>query len=253
MSKEMLNEKTFANVETLQPVTIPGRPDEVVRTKVMTINGTINRAAFLLLIAIVSAVFGWDQADQISGALNAVMLIGLLGLIGLSILTAFKPKIAPFTGPVYAVVMGFWAGVISFGYESFQDGIVLQAVFATLSVFAACLFLYGSRIIKVTKKFIAVVMMATMGIFLMYLVAIVMGLFGVELTFINSPSPLGIALSVGICIVAALNLFLDFHFIEQGAKAGAPTYMSWYCAFGLLATLIWLYLEILRLLSKLRG
>ena len=192
MSKEMLNEKTFANVETLQPVTIPGRPDEVVRTKVMTINGTINRAAFLLLIAIVSAVFGWDQADQISGALNAVMLIGLLGLIGLSILTAFKPKIAPFTGPVYAVVMGFWAGVISFGYESFQDGIVLQAVFATLSVFAACLFLYGSRIIKVTKKFIAVVMMATMGIFLMYLVAIVMGLFGVELPSVpwaSSPSP----------------------------------------------------------------
>jgi uncharacterized YccA/Bax inhibitor family protein len=253
MSKEMLNEKTFANVEAFQPVTLPGRPDQAVRTKVMTINGTINRAAFLLLIAIVSATVGWDRADQISGTLNAVMLIGLLGLIGLSILTAFKPKLAPFTGPLYAVVMGFWAGVISFGYESFQDGIVLQAVFATLAVFAACLFLYGSRIVKVTNKFIAVVTMATMGIFVMYLAAIVLGLFGVDLQFMNSPSPLGIAVSVGICIVAALNLFLDFHFIEQGAKAGAPTYMSWYCAFGLLATLIWLYLEILRLLSKLRG
>jgi uncharacterized YccA/Bax inhibitor family protein len=253
MSKEMLNEKTFANVEQYQPVSIPGRPDQAVRTQVMTINGTIGRASFLLVLTIISATFGWRQADDISGTVNAIMLIGLLGLIGLSILTAFRPKIAPFTGPVYAVVMGFWAGVISFGYESFQDGIVLQAVFATLGVFAACLFLYGSRIVKVTNKFIAVVMMATAGIFLMYLVAIVLGLFGVDLTFMNSPTPLGIAVSVGICIVAALNLFVDFHFIEVGAKAGAPTYMSWYCAFGLLATLIWLYLEILRLLSKIRG
>ena len=253
MSKEMLNEKTFANVEQYQPLAIPGRPDQVVPTKVMTINGTIGRATFLLLITIVTATFGWQQADNLSGALTAIMVIGLLGLIGLSLLTAFKPKLAPLTGPVYAIVMGFWCGVISFGYEQEFDGIVLQAVFATLGVFAACLFLYGSRIIKVTKKFIAVVMMATLGIFVMYMAAIVLGLFGVELTFINSPSPLGIALSVGICIVAALNLFLDFHFIEQGSTAGAPTYMSWYCAFGLLATLIWLYLEILRLLSKLRS
>jgi uncharacterized YccA/Bax inhibitor family protein len=149
--------------------------------------------------------------------------------------------------------MGFWAGVISYGYEQEFDGIVLQAVFATFGVFAATLFLYGARIVKVTKKFIAVVMVATLGIFLMYLAAIVLGLFGVELTFINEPTPLGIAVSVGICIVAALNLFVDFHFIEEGAKAGAPTYMSWYCAFSLLATLIWLYLEILRLLGKVRS
>ena len=151
MSKEMLNDKTFANVEQYQPVTIPGRPDEVVRTKVMTINGTIARAGFLFVLTVICAVFGWQQADQISGVLNAIMLIGLLGLIGLSLLTAFKPQIAPLTGPVYAIVMGFWAGVISYGYEQQFDGIVLQAVFATFSVFAGCLFLYGSRIVKVTK------------------------------------------------------------------------------------------------------
>jgi len=112
MSKEMLNDKTFANVEQYQPVAIPGRPDTVERTGVMTINGTIARASFLFVLTVISAVFGWQQADQISGALNAIMLIGLLGLIGLSLLTAFKPQISPFTGPVYAIVMGFWAGVI---------------------------------------------------------------------------------------------------------------------------------------------
>jgi uncharacterized YccA/Bax inhibitor family protein len=253
MSKQMLNEKTFADTQAYQPITIPGRPDEVARPKVMTLNGTIGRAAFLLLITIVCATFGWQQADQLSDVVNTIMLIGLLGLIGLSLLTAFKPQIAPLTGPVYAVVMGFWCGVISFGYEQVYDGIVLQAVFATLAVFAACLFLYGSRIVKVTNKFVAVVGVATLGILLMYVAAIVLGLFGVELTFINSPSPLGILLSVAICIVAALNLFVDFHFIEQGASRGAPSFMSWYCAFGLMATLIWLYLEMLRLLGKIRG
>ena len=121
--------------------------------------------------------------------------------------------------------MGFWAGVISFGYEQEFDGIVLQAVFATFAVFAGALFLYGSRIVKVTRKFIAVVMMATLGILLMYVAAIVLGLFGVEIGFINDPTLLGIAVSAGICIVAALNLFVDFYFIEEGAKARADVHV----------------------------
>lgn len=251
MSRQMLNEKTFQNTPHLEPITIPGRPD--VAPKVMTLEGTIWRSAFLLVLAIASASYGWSFGDQITGTVSTIMLIGLLGLIALSLVTAFKPQIAPFTGPVYAVVMGFWAGVISFGYEQEFDGIVLQAVFATFSVFAGALFLYGSRIVKVTKKFVAVVMVATLGILLTYVASIVLGLFGIELGFINDPSPLGIGVSVVICIVAALNLFVDSHFIEEGAKAGAPTYMSWYCAFGLIATLIWLYLEILRLLGKVRS
>jgi len=251
MSRQMLNEKTFQNVPHLQPITIPGRPD--VAPRVMTLEGTIWRAAFLLVLAIASSTYGWSFGDQISGTLSTVMLLGLLVLIGLSILTAFKPQIAPFTGPVYSVVMGFWAGAISFGYEQAYDGIVLQAVFATFSVFAGALFLYGSRIVKVTRKFVSVVMMATLGIAVTYVASIVLGLFGIELGFINDASPIGIAVSVVICIVAALNLFVDFYFIEQGVEAGAPTYMSWYCAFGLVATLIWLYLEILRLIGKVRS
>ncbi len=195
MSRQMLNEKTFQNVPHLEPITIPGRPD--VAPKVMTLEGTIWRSAFLLVLAIASAVYGWSFGDQVTGTIATIMLIGLLGLVVLSIVTAFKPQIAPFTGPLYAVVMGFWAGVISFGYEQEFDGIVLQAVFATFAVFAGALFLYGSRIVKVTKKFIAVVMMATLGILLMYVAAIVLGLFGIELGFINDPSPLGIGLSVG--------------------------------------------------------
>jgi uncharacterized YccA/Bax inhibitor family protein len=247
----MLNEKTFQNVPHVESITIPGRPDAM--PKVMTLNGTIGRAAFLLVLAIASAGYGWSFGDRVSGTVGAIMLIGLLGLVVLSIVTAFKPQIAPFTGPLYSVVMGFWAGVISFGYEQDFEGIVLQAVFATFAVFAGALVLYGTRVVKVTRKFVAVVMMATLGILLMYVAAIVLGLFGIELGFINDPTPLGIAVSVGICIVAALNLFVDFHFIEEGAKVGAPTYMSWYCAFGLIATLIWLYIEILRLLGKVRG
>ena len=150
--------------------------------------------------------------------------------------------------------MGFWAGVISFGYEQQFDGIMLQAVFATFAVFAGCLFLYGSRIVRVTKKFIAVVMVATLGILLMYIAALVLGLFGVEIGFLNDPSPLGIAVSVVICIVAALNLFVDFHFIEEGARGGcSDVHVVVFREFGLLATLTWLYLEILRLLGKIRS
>ena len=194
------------------------------RTGVMTINGTIARAAFLFVLTVIFAVFGWQQADQMSGVLNTIMLIGLLGLIGLSLLTAFKPRGSAVHRAGLRDRDGFLGrGHLATGYEQQFDGIVLQAVFATFSVFAGCLFLYGSRIVKVTKKFVAVVMVATLGILLMYVAAIVLGLFGVEIGFINDPTPLGIAVSVAICIVATLNLFVDFHFIEQGARAGAPT------------------------------
>jgi uncharacterized YccA/Bax inhibitor family protein len=149
--------------------------------------------------------------------------------------------------------MGVWAGAISALYEAQYPGIVLQAVFATFSVFLACLVLYVTRIVKVTDRFVFIVGVAGLGIMLTYVASWVLSLFGVQIPFINSPSPLGIAISVGICIVAALFLFVDLRFIEEGAAKGAPTYMSWYSAFGLLATLIWLYLEILRLLGKVRG
>ncbi len=253
MSKQMLNEKTFANVEAYEPITLPGRPDAPSRPATMTVNGTIGRAFFLLILAVAMGAVGWSYGDRLSGVVWTVMLVGLLALFGLSILTAFKPKLAPFTGPVYAVVMGFWAGAISFGYNELYPGIVMQAMFATFAVFAVCLVFYLTGLVRVTDRFVRVVIVATGGIFVMYLAAIVMQLFGVNVTFLDSPSPLGIGLSVVICVVAALNLFIDFRWVDEGAKAGAPTFMSWYSAFGLLATLIWLYLEILRLLSKIRS
>lgn len=252
MSREMLNDKTFTGLGTAQPIAIPGRPDRAV-TGVMTINGVVTRAVFLLGLTVVAATFGWSRAASVTGTIQTVLLVGLLGLIVLSLATARKPQLAVVTGPVYAVVMGVWTGVISHYYEAAYPGIVLQAVFATFSVFLACLVLYVTRIVKVTDRFVFVVSVATGGILVMYVASIVANLFGANLTFLTSPSPLGILLSVVICIVAALNLFLDFRFIEEGAQRGAPTYMAWYSAFGLLATLIWLYLEILRLLGKIRS
>lgn len=248
MSREMLNEKTFASPE-LAPVDLgTGAPRGV-----MTVRSTVGRAFVLLSITVVAATVGWNNAGSILATANGVLFIGLIGLIVLSVATARRPQISPVTGPIYAVVMGLWAGAISALYEAAYPGIVLQAVFATFSVFLACLVLYVTRIVKVTDRFVFIVGVAGAGILLTYLVAWALSVFGIEMPFINSPSPLGIALSVGICIVAAMFLLIDFRFIEEGAAKRAPGYMAWYSAFGLLATLIWLYLEILRLLGKIRG
>lgn len=249
MSREMLNEKTFSSPE-LQPVDLGGT---TTRRKVMTIRGTVARAFVLLVIAVAAATWGWRNALDIFQTANAVLFIGVIGLIVLSVATARRPQISIVTGPIYALVMGAWAGAISALYESLYPGIVLQAVFATFAVFLACLVLYVTRIVKVTDRFVFIALVAGGGIFLMYLATWVLSLFGVRMPFINDPSPLGIALSVGICIVAAMFLMIDLRFIEEGAQRQAPSYMSWYSAFGLLATLIWLYLEVLRLLGKIRG
>ena len=138
-------------------------------------------------------------------------------------------------------------------YEAAYPGIVLQAVFATFAVFLACLVLYVTRIVKVTDRFVFIALVAGGGIMLLYLATWILSLFGIRMPFINDPSPIGIALSVGICIVAAMFLFIDLRLIEEGAARQVPTFMSWYSAMGLLATLIWLYLEVLRLLGKVRG
>jgi uncharacterized YccA/Bax inhibitor family protein len=180
------------------------------------------------------------------------LFIVALVAFGVAMVTIFKPKIAMFTGPIYAVLEGAVLGAISAMYNAQFDGIVLQAVLATMSVFAVMLFLYATRIIKVTKRYAAVVIAATLGIFVMYGVTLIATLFGADISFWNNPTPLGIGISVVIVIVAALNLGLDFAFIEQASKSGAPKYMEWYGAFGVTVTIVWLYLEILRLLSLLR-
>jgi uncharacterized YccA/Bax inhibitor family protein len=177
---------------------------------------------------------------------------GYIVLMALTFAAVANPRIASVAGLFYALLMGAWMGAISSVYESFYEGIVGQAVFTSFCVFLACLLLYGLRIVKVTNKFAAMVIGATVGIALLYLVAWILSIFGVGLALWNNPTPLGIGLSIVIALVAALNLFLDFAVIERGTQAGAPKAFEWYCAYGLMSTLVWLYVEILRVLALLR-
>lgn len=231
---------------------------------VMTVGGTVTATAVLFVCLLATAIYGWTtvtpgelivnpRTGATSYAVNfpAWLIAPLLIALVLGFITAFKPKAARITAPLYCLCYGLVLGAISALYNNYQNGIVTQALFATLGIFCAMLFLYVTRIIKVTNKFVAIVVAATMGIFLMYLLAFVVSMFGGEVTFLNQPSLLSIGLSVGIIIVAALNLAIDFAFIEKGSEHGAPKYMEWYAAWGLTVTLIWIYLEVLRLISLL--
>ena len=225
------------------------------RGAVMTANGTFFKTFVLFLLVLAGGTFGWQQTNvsptnQIE--LGAMVWISMLVGFGLALVCIFKPKASPFVAPLYAIAEGVFLGGISKAFESQWDGIVFQAVLATIGVFFATLALYVFGVVKVTKKFQAVVIGATLGIMVMYLFGLVLSLFGVDMVFWNDPTPLGIIISVVICVVAALNLFLDYEFIRRASIAGAPKYMEWYGAFGIMVTLVWLYLEILRLLSLLR-
>lgn len=225
----------------------------------MTLNGTISATSVLFIILLISAAFGWSAADgptlengqetyQFPALGIAGIIVGFVAVIAAS----FKPMLAKWLGPVYALGYGFAVGAISKGYETFQDGIVVQAVMATIAVVFSMLVLYRTRIIKVTERFRKVVIGATMGIMLMYLVSFVISLFGGDLAFINSPSLLGIGFSIVVCALAAFNLALDFDLIERGVKERMPKQYEWVAALGLVVTIVWLYLELLRLLSKLQ-
>ena len=221
----------------------------------MTIGGTVRACLALLAILIVAGAFAWDAIEPVQGDQFEVPIwywICLGAALVVAIVTVIKPRIAPFSAPVYAALEGAVVGGISRLFEIEYEGIVLQAILLTLGVFVILLGLYASRLIKVTENFRLGVIAATGAIFLVYIVDLVMRAFGAEVPFLNDAGPVGIGISVVIVIVAALNLVLDFDFIEQGADSRAPAYMNWYAAFGLLVTLVWLYLEILRLLSKAR-
>jgi uncharacterized YccA/Bax inhibitor family protein len=230
----------------------------------MTANGAFAKTFFLFLIVLAGGAFGWSQTSvATSTAVNGVTTqtvhipawswIALFVGFGLALVCIFRPKSSPLVAPLYALAEGVFLGAISKAFEVQWNGIVFQAVLATIAVFFATLALYVFGVVKVTKKFAMVVIGATFGIFLLYVFAALLSLFGVDMTFWNEPSALGIAVSVVICIVASLNLFLDYEFIRQASINGAPKYMEWYGAFGIMVTLVWLYLEMLRLLAKLRG
>ncbi|HEX2924152.1 MAG TPA: Bax inhibitor-1/YccA family protein [Chloroflexota bacterium] len=225
----------------------------------MTATGTYARTAFLLLLLLVAAAFGWSQVEIVSvGGRQvvvqpgwtwlAIVLTLVFGMAG-----AFAYKSAGIFGPLYVLSEGALLGVASHYFNIEYQGIVLQAVLATVCIFAAMLFLYGARIIRVTRGFVLGVAGAMGALLLLWFTAWVVSLFGVNFAFLYQPTPLGILLSLGIVILGALNLPIDFNFIENASSSGAPRYMEWYGAFGLTLSLIWIYVSILRLLALLRA
>ena len=222
----------------------------------MTLNGTVNKTAFLLVLTLVGAMYTWAKffATGDAAALMPYVWGGAIGGLVVALVTVFKKEWSPVTPPLYAVLEGLFIGAVSAMFELRFPGIVMQAAGLTFGTLGALLLAYRSGLIKATENFKLGVFAATGGIALLYLVNIGMRLFGFEgMGFIHDSSLMGIGFSVVVVIVAALNLVLDFDFIEQGVEQGAPKYMEWYAAFGLLVTLVWLYLEILRLLSKLQS
>ncbi|WP_051063004.1 Bax inhibitor-1/YccA family protein [Ilumatobacter nonamiensis] len=220
----------------------------------MTVNGVISVTAVLFVLLLLSATFGWmSSTDSVTGEVEFPPLAMGGIIVGfIAALVAYrKPNLAKFLGPVYAIAYGYAVGAISAAYESYQDGIVVQAIGATIAVFLVMLVMYRTGIVKVTPGYRKVVVAATVGIMLLYLVSIVMSFFGAEIPFINSPSLLGIGFSVLVCALAAANLALDFDLIEKGVEAKMSKDYEWVAALGLVVTLVWLYLEMLRLLSKL--
>lgn len=220
----------------------------------MTLGGTVNRTSIMLALVLITAGWTWNRfyPAQDPAAIMPFMWGGIIGGLVVALVTIFKKPWAPVTAPIYALLEGFALGGISAVFEAQFPGIVIQAVGLTFGTLAALLLAYRSGLIRVTDKFRAGVVAATGGIFLVYLVDIVLRFFGIGIPFIHESGALGIGFSIFVVIIAALNLVLDFDFIEAGVKQGAPKYMEWYAAFGLMVTLIWLYLEILRLLAKTR-
>ncbi len=237
-----LNDKTFAS----QPLVGSGER--------MTVQGAVNKSFLLLVVLLAGAFWPWSQylATGDASSVMPAMWIGIIGGFVAALIISFKPLTAPYLAIPYAALEGLAMGAISAVFERRYPGIAIQAVGATFAVFAAMLLAYKTGLIRVTERFRAVVVGATLAIGLFYLVTIGLSLFHVNVGGLFNGSALGIGISLAIICVAALNLVLDFDIIETGAARGAPKYMEWYSAFGLLVTLVWLYMEILRLLANSR-
>ena len=216
----------------------------------MTLQGTINKTCFLLLLCVVGGFLGFNHA----AAMAPFMWPIVIGAFVVAMIVIFKKTAAPLLAPVYALAEGLALGVISAAYQAQSAGIVGQAIAITLLVFGVMLFIYRTGIIKVNRTFITGVVAATGGIALFYLISLVLMLFGVNVAYFSSNSGWAIAINVFICIVAAMNFLIDFEFINQlTSQLSAPKYLEWYAGFSLMVTLVWLYLEILRLLGRSRS
>jgi uncharacterized YccA/Bax inhibitor family protein len=223
-------------------------------TQVMTVRGSVLKTSILVVILATVAALTWSQAmSGVSNIASILLIVGSIGGFVVALITTFRPKLSPITAPIYAVLEGLVLGAFSAFFETAYPGIVIQAIGLSIGVLAIILFLYGTGIIRATEKFKIGLIAATGAICLVYLVSMVMSLFGARIPYIHESGAIGIGFSVVVVIIAALNLILDFDFIEQGVRKNAPKYMEWYAGFSLLVTLVWMYLEILRLLAKIRG
>ena len=227
----------------------------------MTVSGAVNKAGVLVILCVLTAAWTWNRffgalASSPEEAMQSVALPLIAGGIGgfiVAMVTIFKKEWSPVTAPLYALLEGLVLGGASAMLEMRFHGIAIQAVALTFGTLVAMLVAYRTGVIKVTDKLRLGIVAATGGIAVFYLLQFILGFFGVHFTTINGAGPIGIGFSIVVVIIAALNLVLDFDLIENGARYGAPKYMEWYSAFALMITLIWLYFEILRLLSKFRS
>ncbi len=231
------------------------RVEQAVSGEVMTLTGTVNKTGILLICVVVTAAWSWSRFFHAPASDTVLPLVGIGGIGGFifALVTVFKKEWSPVTAPIYALLEGLVLGGLSAMFELRYPGIAIQAVGLTFGTLFVLLIAYHSGLIRVSEKFKLGVVAATGGIAVFYLVEFVLGFFGVRFAAVNGSLLLGIGFSVVVVIVASLNLILDFDFIESGVSAGAPKYMEWYGAFGLIVTLVWLYLEILRLLAKLNS
>jgi len=274
MSNPVLNESTFEKIRerhagepgwaaagssstqgnTWAPPITDG-PVSTYHSGVMTVGGAASASLVLFAVLLISAAVGWVAVAEPEPGVLAFPPMALVGaIVGFVavIVTMFKPLWSHILGPVYAVGQGLFVGAISKMFDAEYSGIVVQAVGTTLAVFGVMLFLYRTRVLRVTDKFRRIVIGATLGVAVLYLVSFVVSLFGANVSFLSSSSGFGILFSLFVAGLAAFNLALDFDFIEQGEKMALPRRMEWFAALGLLVTLVWLYLEVLRLLAKLR-
>jgi uncharacterized YccA/Bax inhibitor family protein len=222
---------------------------------VMTVSGTASASLLLFALLLISATVGWIAVDEPQPGVLIFPPMALLGaIVGFIavIVAVFKPMLSHILGPVYAVGQGLFIGAISKMFDATYSGIVLQAVGTTMAVFGVMLFLYRTRILRVTNKFRRIVIGATLGVAVFYMASFIFSMFGASLSFFTSSNATGILFSLFVAGLAAFNLALDFDFIERGEQMALPRRMEWFAALGLLVTLVWLYLEVLRLLAKLR-
>ena len=236
MNNPMLNEAAFKRAQ-----------ERAASSNVMTLQGTINKTFLLLFLCVIGGMITWTNYQSWASLTWPLLIAAFV----VALLTSFKPVLAPITAPIYALLEGLCLGVLSAAYNVQFKGIVFNAVAVTVLVFFVMLFVYRTGIIRVTRSLAVGIFSATAAIVLLYLGTLVLSLFGVSTAYLTSSSPLAIGISIVICAVAAFNFLLDFHFIDaMTSQYQAPKHMEWYAGFGLLVTLVWLYVEILELLAK---